>query len=140
MPRIEMNWANVAFGLILLSIAAIAAVTYYFIDQRRLAVADAHQRRAFDAEMATVELPEWNGDTYDWTPESLAYLADPDAYGQEQEQEPVPTLEFPVPDSVISGPMPVMGAPAEDDADEFLTKLKTDNAAFLASFADRAGD
>lgn len=121
-----MNWADVSFGVILLCIVAITVTAWYFIDQRRLAVADAHQRRAFDAEMATVELPAWNGDTYDWTPESLAYLADENAY------EPAPTAEFPVPASEISGPMPVQGAPVENDADDFLAKLKADNAAFLA--------
>jgi hypothetical protein len=126
-----MNWANVAFGLILLALAAIAAVTYYFIDQRRLAIADAHQRRAFDAEMATVELPEWNGDTYDWTPESLAYLADPDAY-QAPEADPAPTVEFPVPASEVSGPMPVMSAPLENNADAWIARMQADTDSVIA--------
>ena len=126
-PRIEMNWANVAFGLILLCLAAIVTIAWCFVEQRRVAAFEQRQQRAFDAEMATVELPEWNGDTYEWTPESLAYLADPDAY-----EDPAPTAEFePVPASEISGPMPVMDGPLDGGA--FMEQLKADNAAFLAN-------
>lgn len=135
MPHIEMNWADVGVGLIFLSLGVVAAVAWVFVDGRRIAAEEARNRRAFEQDMSAVELPEWNGSTYDWTPESLAYLNDTHLYagpGVADTAEFAAVPEGPVPASEISGPMPVMGAPAENDADEFLAKLKTDNAAFLA--------
>jgi hypothetical protein len=84
------------------------------IERHRLAVEERHVQQDFEGDMAAVELPPWNGDTYEWTPESappppwndevyewtpesLAFLADPLAY-----QPP----EVLLPGS-ISGPLPV---------------------------------
>jgi hypothetical protein len=128
MVHVDMNWADVGAGVIFLALGVVAAVAWIFIDGRRLAAGERRNQHAFEQDMTAVELPEWNGDTYEWTPESLAYLADPDAY---QAPDPTPTLEFPaVPDSTLSGPMPVMDGPLDGDA--FMEQLKADNAAFLA--------
>lgn len=129
MPRIEMNWANVAFGLILLCLAAIVTVAWCFVEQRRIAAAESRQRAAFERDMADVELPEYNGDTYEWTQESLAYLNDTNLYAGPGVAD---TAAFPVvPASEISGPMPVMDGPLDGSA--FMEQLKADNAAFLAN-------
>jgi hypothetical protein len=136
MPHIEMNWADVGVGLIFLSLGVVAAVAWVFVDGRRITAEEARNRRAFEQDMSDVELPEWNGSTYDWTPESLAYLNDTHLYAGPGVAD---TAEFPVipdgpvPDSVISGPMPVMGAPAENDPDAFLTRMRAENTAFLAN-------
>jgi hypothetical protein len=119
-----VNWDAVGMGLILLALAAVTAGAWCFCDSRRLAAEENRQRRAFEKEMAAVRLPDWNGDTYDWPEGGLAdYLEDAYAYG------PADTLEMPVPDSVISGPMPVQ--PVSDEA--FMARLRADNTAFLAS-------
>jgi hypothetical protein len=119
--HILVNWSTVCFAAILLALAAVAAVTYAFLETRRMAAADRRQRRLFEREMASVRLPEWNGETYEWTPESLAYLSDPYPTGE------MSVMNEPVPPSTISGPLPVM-----DEAGDFISRLRADNAEFLA--------
>src|SRR5215469_11140814 len=83
-------------GLIVLGAGLIACVTYCFLEAQRIRATDRQQRRQFDRDMQTVQLPAYNGETYemaeahmpepqeatpppagyDWTPESLAYLSD----------------------------------------------------------------
>jgi hypothetical protein len=128
-----MNWADVAFGLILLSIAVIAATAYYFVDGRRIAAEERRNRRAFEQDMADVKLPDWNGDTFEWTPESLAYLDDTHLYagpGVADTAEFAAVPDGPVPDSQVSGEYHVM--PLTDDPDEFLERMRAENTAFLA--------
>lgn len=122
---INVNWADVTLGIIVLTIGMIAAATYCTIECARIRVEDRRQRREFEQGMADVELPPWNGDTYEWTPEALAYLADTHV-------DPDPVTPFrPVPPSEVSGPLPVMDGPL--DPDDFMAKLKADNADFLAN-------
>jgi hypothetical protein len=102
---VDVNWADVSFGLIVLCLSGIAAATWIFIDGRRVAAEEARQRRAFEQTMTDVELPDYNGDTYEWTPESLAYLDDTRLYA----------------------------GPGIADTAEFLEQLKADNAEFLAN-------
>lgn len=119
----NITWPDVAFALILLGVTAVAAAAWCFVGSRRTAAAEAHQRRQFEQEMASVELPPWNGDTYDWTEETLAYLAD--AYVDRR---------APVPESRVSGPLPVLDEPRgfDDDAAAFIASMKAENDAWLA--------
>jgi hypothetical protein len=133
--RIEVSWSTVSFGMILLCLAAVAAVTYYFLESRRIAAAENRQRRQFEREMASVRLPEWNGDTYDWSPESLAYLNDTHLYAgpgvaDTTSFEALP--DGPVPPSTVSGPLPVM------DSGDFIARLRAENSAFLEGLEDYA--
>lgn len=114
-------------ALIVLAAGLLAAGVYSFLESRRIAAEEARQQRAFEREMASVELPPWNGETYDWTPEALAYLADP------EDADPSPTSPIPVvPPSTVSGPLPAL----ETDED-FLARLKAENTAFLAELEVR---
>lgn len=115
-------------ALIVLAAGLLAAGVYSFLESRRIAAEEARQQRAFEREMASVELPPWNGETYDWTPEALAYLADPEAYADPSPTSPIPV----VPPSTVSGPLPAL----ETDED-FLARLKAENTAFLAELEVR---
>jgi hypothetical protein len=128
--RIEVNWADVTGGLILLCLVVLIAVTWCFVASRRIAAEERRVRGAFERDMEDAELPPWNGDSYNWTPESLAYMNDTNLYAgpdvaDTTSFEAVP--DEPVPPSTISGPLPVM---ASDD--DFMARLKADNTAFLA--------
>lgn len=151
--NIVVNWPTVVMGAIVLGAAALACTTYYFLESQRIRLADRRQRREFEGSMKTVELPEYNGNTYaapeprftpqpapppheyDWTPESLAYLSDPYPRSAVQfEYSPfgnaAPTAPLPVvPSSPISGPLPVIDTTGTDD---FMARLRAENAEFLA--------
>jgi hypothetical protein len=127
---VTVNWDTLGFGLVLLCIVVIIAVAWCFVDSRRIASAEAHNRRAFEAAMKSAGLPEWNGDTYDWTPESLAYLSETHLYagpGVADTAAFAALPDGPVPPSEISGPLPVI------DDTAFIERLRADNAAFLAN-------
>ena len=126
--HVEVNWSTVCFGLILLAAGVIAAVTYCFLESRRIAAEERHQRRDWERDMASAELPEWNGETYEWTPESLAYLAD--SYVSPLATAELPVLrEEPVPASTVSGPLPQL-----DDGDDFLARMRAETDAFRAAW------
>jgi hypothetical protein len=129
--RVQVSWSTVSFGLILLCVAAIAAVTYYFLESRRIAAEEQRQRRWFEQNMATAELPEWNGATFDWSPDDLDYLADRQAY-----EEPAPTAEMPpVPPSEISGPMPELNTQLDPDA--FIAAMEAQTDRWLTHYVSR---
>lgn len=126
---ITVNWADVVLGLVVLCAGAIAAATYSFLEYHRIKAEERRQRRAFEQDMASASLPPWNGETYDWDEQSLAYLSDTHLYAgpgvaDTTAFEAVPGA--PVPPSTVSGPLPVM-----DGDDDFIARMKAENAAFL---------
>jgi hypothetical protein len=162
---IVVSWPTVTLGCVVLAAGVLACVTYYFLDRQRIAAADRRQRREFEREMRAVQLPDYNGNTYDpppatppygydWTPESLAYLADEQVRAEEEmaagylrsrpavkfAYEPfggqAPTSPFPVPDSTLSGPLPMISTNGSDD---FMARLRAENTEFLARLDTPAG-
>lgn len=143
---LHVNDNAVWAGLFCLIAAAFAFAAYYLLERKRIAVQEKWQISRFEQEMLTVPRASWDGNQYDWTPESLAYLADPYASGGPAATAPMPVL----PDWHPSGPMPAQRQvryahagpqftphPAAQDPDDFMAKLKADNAAFLARLALR---
>ncbi len=127
---INVNWADVSLGLIILVIATIAAATYCFLEYHRIHAEERRQRKAFERDMANAQLPEYNGDTYDWDAQTLAYLSDTHVYAGPGVADTVAFPAAPVPPSTISGPLPTMDLDA--DAAAFIAKMKKDNDAWLA--------
>lgn len=128
---IEVNWADVTLGLIVLAAGVTAAAVYCFLEYHRIKAEERRQRRRFEQDMASAELAPWDGQTYDWDEQSLAYLSDTNVYAgpgvaDTLAFEQVP--EAPVPPSTISGPLPVMEG---DNDNDFLARMKAENAAFL---------
>lgn len=135
--NITVNWADVTLGLIVLCLGALAAAAYCFLEYHRIKAEERRQRRAFEQDMATAELAPWDGQTYEWDAQSLAYLNDTHVYAgpgvaDTTAFEAIP--DAPVPPSTISGPLPV----AESDSD-FMARLKAQNAAFLEQLDTVAG-
>lgn len=136
---VNVNWADVAMGLIVLGLAALAAVTYFFLERMRLTLADRRQREAFEQDMKDAGRPDYDGETYEWDAQTLAYLNDTHVYAGPgvAETAEFPVLREPVPVSTISGPLPRFSEPVgpEDldaDAEAFIAKMKADNDAWLA--------
>ena len=125
--NLNVNWAEVSFGLTLLAFAVLAAVTYGVVETRRIAAEDTRNRLAFGHETNTVKMPAWDGETYDWPPNLAGYLDDPYAY-----EEPNPTAPIPV--STISGPLPELNT--DLDADAFIASMTAQTSAFIAQLAE----
>jgi hypothetical protein len=120
------NWDAVGTGLILLCLFGIAMVTWCFFDRQAGAAEERRMLRSFEQQLASAELPPWNGLTWDWPEGDLAaYLADP--YGYEPSQVPVPP-------STVSGPLPVL-SDDEDSADAFIAAMRSHTDAWIAHFA-----
>lgn len=146
--RVLVNWPTVEFGLIVLCLVIVVGAVYAFLEARRIKAEERYQNQAFTQDMAAVELPEWNGATYDypaqdavppweaenygggWTPQGLAYLADdyvPAEYTPRHATAPQPAVRA----LAKTGPLPVIAGTPERD--EFMDKLRADNQAFLAT-------
>lgn len=124
---VNVSWATVGAGLILLCSVAVIAVAWYFVDQQRTTAEERRQLRALEREIAGVQLPPWDGADYDWPPNLEDYLNDPYAYN-----EPTPTKPFPaVPSSTISGPLP-----KADDTEAFIAAMRAQTDAWIAAFAE----
>lgn len=138
--NINVNWADVSFGLILLAFATLAAVTYGVVETRRIAAEDTRSRQAFDREMATVRTTAWDGETYDWPPNLAGYLDDPYAYAEPNPTAPMPAIPSrvrwaqPVPPSTVSGPLPELNT--DLDADAFIASMTAQTSAFIAQLAE----
>ena len=118
--NLNVNWAEVSFGLTLLAFAVLAAVAYGVVETRRIAAEDARSHSTFDGEIPP-------GETYDWPPNLAGYLDDPYAY-----EEPNPTAPIPV--STISGPLPELNT--DLDADAFIASMTAQTSAFIAQLAE----
>jgi hypothetical protein len=136
--------------LIAVALFGIAIAVYCFIERRRLAAEERSVQRDFEQKMSAVELPPWNGeeyewtpempvwdgDTYEWTPESLAYLADDNADNQSL------LLAAPVPPSDISGPLPTQGIEPEydpaADAQAYMTEMRREHDQYMAQLLEEA--
>lgn len=145
---INVNWADVVGGGVVLAIGTVVAYAWCKVAGKRIRVQEASDRRRFEAEMAQVELPTWNGETwhpapppshpgYDWNEASLAYLSETGDPGWAK------TGAFeavPVPPSEVSGPLPVQPVEADydpaADAEDFLVRMRRENAEFLANLGN----
>jgi hypothetical protein len=138
---INVNWADVVGGFIVLALAGMVVYAYLTLDNRRIRAQERHDRRQFEQDMASTELPAWNGDTYDWTPQELAGMSDTAVYAGPgvADTAALPVLSeaptVPVPASTVSGPLPVITSPAvPEDPDDFLAKMRADTEAFMAKW------
>lgn len=156
---INVNWTEVTGGGIVLSLAVLTYLGFCVLETARIKRAEREDRRKFEQDMRNAPLAQWNGETYDWTPEQLHGLSDTAVYAgpgiSDTNAFPVvdpwaasadprwaQTGPFPpVPASTVSGPLPVQPEPYEEfDADAaaeaFLKKMHDDNEAFLARLGD----
>lgn len=125
-----------------------AAAVIIFLSARRVAHRDRLQEHElWQQEIAGLSMPTYDGATYDWPETGLSrYLAATDDTSYDLEPVPDPPART-VPDSTISGPLPVHEPPpaappwldvelsmAEvgDDADAFIAAMKADTQAFIA--------
>ena len=116
--------SNNVYGFVFL-LAAVLTLAFALY----LARARHHERRARQ-EWTALLAPgnDWDGTQWDWPPNVNQYLDDPGAYA-----DPAPTAPFlAVPDSTVSGPLPVMGN-GEADLDAYLAAMKADTDAFTAA-------
>lgn len=132
---INVNWADIAGGGIILAGMALVAYAWCVVAARRIRAQERLDQHRFEADMATRRPSAYDG--YDWTPESLSYLADTGDPGWARTGE-IPMV--PVPPSEVSGPLPVQ--PVEEgydpaaDAEDFLVKMRRENAEFLAGLGN----
>lgn len=109
------DWSYIAFGLVLIGAGILAYLTYVLLELHSIRVEDRRQQRAFSEDMKGRRGGPTDGATYEWDPDSLAYLADrytgaPTAPFRAAPPTPAAgyQFEYPVPASTVSGPMPVM--------------------------------
>jgi hypothetical protein len=102
----------IAAGAVLATAVVTFIVAWWALDKVRGKIADQEMREQFGEDMKRVELPDWNGATYDWPQAGLAQYLD-DAYA----------YTGPVPVSDVSGPMHVMDEPS-DDTDAFIDAMR----------------
>jgi hypothetical protein len=131
----NVNDTYIAIGLGFIAVAAIGVIVYAVLEKWQTGVESRRLHRQFEQKMATTPMPSYDGNTYDWDPDTVrSLLGDP----AETRAQPVYTPDeyaYPVPDSQVSGPMPVMDTPMAEETDDFIAQLKADNEAFLASLA-----
>lgn len=144
MPQVH-DWSYIAFGLVLIGTGLAAYITYGVLSHFQVRREEHQLNRDFAQGMRGAHPDPRNGATYDWTPDSLAYLHDgytgapttpfraappaPDAgYG----------FGYPVPASTVSGPMPVMPLRPQPpmtvdpyDTDAFIAQMKARTAHLL---------
>lgn len=154
-------------GLALIVFCGLAAITYAFLERYRVALHERNMHRDF-TRLKGYRPSAQDGNTYayeapaEWSSQDLAYLrddyAEPDRTGRLVAWEPAPELNptqafavvpetpfywTPVPDSTVSGPMPVMypkvpvvEPPAWPDSpidtDSFMALMKARTDAWLA--------
>jgi len=111
-------------ALLVTGFTAVAFLVWYFTEKRRIAAEERRMQHNFERRMSAVELPPWNGETRDWTPESLAYLADDHAY------EPPPPAVAPV---RTRSPKP--GYDPAADAEVFIALMRERTAEYIAQLA-----
>jgi hypothetical protein len=128
--KLEVDWTLVGPGLVFLGIALIGFITYGMLDRYMGRKEDARLRQDFTRDMKHATAAPWDGETYDWTPETMAFLGDqaytPDTFAYDP--------AAPVPESNVSGPLPVISEPVkfEPASDDDTTWLKDWTDAFLA--------
>jgi hypothetical protein len=157
---INVNWAEVVGGGIVLSLAALTYLGWCVLTTAQIKRAERQDRERFDRDMKNAPVAPWNGETYDWTPEQLRSLSDTavyagpnvadtdsfpayDPWAASADPRWAPTGPIPpVPASTISGPLPVQEPEpyaefdADAEAEAFLKKMHEDNEAFLAGLRD----
>jgi hypothetical protein len=133
--------ACIVIGLSCLGFALMAFTAWALLTHFQVHKEEQQLNRDFTRDMKHATAAPWDGETYEWTPETMAFLADqtapeyqPDAYGYPADLGYGPAA--PVPASSISGPLPVITGPAEDapaDDEQYIAWMRawTDN--FLAS-------
>jgi hypothetical protein len=135
---------------------AIASAAWCLLESRREAAGDRQVRRNFEASMSAVELPPWNGEeyelapqdawdgsTYEWTPESLAYMNDTNLYAGPDVADTASFAAVPdVPPSDISGPLPVQDTGSEydpaADAQAYLTAMRREHNQYMARLLEES--
>lgn len=143
MPSLDINWSAVTLGGILALAAMTAAVTYYLLERQRIRLHERQLNRQVEQEIVTTPRMSWDGEQYEWTPESMAFLSD-QYYGNPAMTAPQPQLL--VPPSTVSGPLPVQplrrpawqpASPPVQETDDVITRLRASNEEFMARWAIR---
>lgn len=147
----EVNTDALYIALICLVLGGFAFLTYAFLERKRMGAEERRQEQQFTVQRPASPRVSWDGSQYDWTPEALAYLTDPYASRVPAPTAPQPALRettLLLPPGHPSGPQPVPArwtparqpaplppAPAAPEDDEFLARLRAENAEFLAKWA-----
>ena len=138
MHAVQVNWSAVVLGAILFGAVVIAAATYYLLEHQRIRVEERRLDREFEHEVAVAPRMSWDGEQYEWTPETMAFL------NAQLDSNPALTAPQPaVPASSISGPLPVqqplLPAPSFSprEADDVLDRIRASNEEFMTRWAIR---